>query len=81
MEATLFKEANQELLRPEYMTEEECGSLPVFTDGKECISKWKLSFKEKLHCLIHGFVQVRIMSGYTQPPIALQAEKSVFEKD
>jgi hypothetical protein len=40
MEPMKFEQANKELLKPQGMTDEECGSLPVFTDGKECISLW-----------------------------------------
>lgn len=63
-----FKEANKRLLRPSNMTDEECGPLFVFNDGKECISKWTMNWKERLHCLFSGFLWVRVVSGKTQPP-------------
>lgn len=74
-----FKESNKNLVRPIDMTEKECGSLSIYTDGNVCISQWKMTFKERIHCFFHGFIWVRIHSGSTQPPIALDAEKSIFE--
>lgn len=78
MDPMKFVEANKNLQKPHGMTDEECGPLPVFNDGKECISKWDMSLKERLHCLFRGFVWVRVFSGDTQPPILIQAEKTVF---
>jgi len=80
MDAINFKESTRRLTAPSNMTKEECRSLPVFSDGEVCISKWKLTWRERIHCLFHGYVWVRILSGNTQPPIALNAEKTVFEK-
>lgn len=39
-----FEESNVELQRPPNMTDKECRALPVFTDGKQCISKWRMSW-------------------------------------
>jgi hypothetical protein len=74
-----FKESNKELVKPENMTDQKCGPLPVFTNGNVCVSLWQMNFKERLHCFFHGFIWVQILSGNTQPPIAVHAEKSVFE--
>jgi hypothetical protein len=79
MEPIEFKEANKELARPSSMTDEECGPLPVFVDERECISKWNMTFSERIHCLFRGFVWVRVFSRNTQPPILIQANKTVFE--
>jgi len=79
MKPVNFKEANKRLFKPSNMTDEECKPLLVFSDGKECISKWTMNWKERLHCLFKGFVWVRIVSGKTQPPIVIQAEKTVFK--
>ncbi len=79
MNPASFKEANKNLLKPNNMTDEECGPLSVFTDGDECISKWKMSWKERFHCLFYGYIWARIFSGVTQPPIAINAVQSVFE--
>lgn len=42
MLAIKFKEANKNLSKPENMTDEECGSLWVYSDGRQCISCWRL---------------------------------------
>lgn len=45
MEATKFPQANKNLSKPDSMTDEECSNLWIFTDGKQCISCWKLNWK------------------------------------
>ena len=76
-----FKEANRELKKPDSMTDEECGSLCVFSDGEQCVSKWKMSWKERLFCLFFGYVWVYILSGKTQPPIFVDAKRTAFRTE
>ncbi len=66
-----FVEANKTLTKPEGMTEKQCQSLPVFTDGDVCISCWKFNLKERFEILLSGILWCRIRSGKTQPPIVL----------
>ena len=73
-----FKEANRELLAPKGMT--NCEPLPVHCDGGTCISKWTLGWRERLNVLIHGTIWLRVFSGKTQPPVSLQAAKTIFRK-
>ena len=80
MKPIKFEEANKNLLKPENMTDEECSSLWVHTDGRECISCWKLSFKQRLSALFYGKVWLSVLSGYTQPPVWLDCRKTVFLK-
>lgn len=80
MEPTKFKEANRDLLKPENMTDEECRSLPVYTDGRECISCWKMTWKDRIKALLYGKVWLSVLSGRTQPPVWLQCEKTVFSE-
>lgn len=80
MKPIKFKEANKNLLKPQNMTDEECSSLWVFTDGRECISCWKMSFKQRLSALIHGKVWLSVLSGHTQPPVWVDCAKTVFLK-
>ena len=75
-----FKEANGTLQKPESMTDEECQSLPVFRDGKQCISCWKLTWKEKLFILLYGRVWLSVFSGNTQPPVWLMGSRTCFNK-
>ena len=63
------------------MTDEECGTLPVFCYDETCVSCWRLSWKERLSALFFGTVWVWVWSGQTQPPIALRAKRTVFSKE
>ena len=74
-----FKEANAKLQKPESMTDKECKSLPVFRNGKQCISCWKPTLKERLSILSYGKIWLSVHSGNTQPPVWLKGEKTVFE--
>jgi hypothetical protein len=73
-----FKQANKTLLKPDSMTDKECSSLDILTDGKECISCWKPTWKERFSMLFFGCVWVWVVSGQTQPPISLWATKTIF---
>lgn len=75
-----FPEANKNLLKPESMTDEECSSLWVYTDGTQCISCWKMSIKQRLSALMHGRIWLSILSGKTQPPVWLDSGETVFVK-
>lgn len=76
-----FDEANKNLLKPESMTDEECSSLWVFTDGEQCISCWKLSVIQRIKALLFGKVWLSVLSGQTQPPVWLDCDKTVFKHD
>ena len=76
-----FKEANMILLKPESMTDEECRSLPVFIDGVECVSCWKLSWKERLSALVFGKIWLFVLNGKTQPPVRLACSDTVFTEE
>lgn len=75
-----FPEANKILLKPNSMTDEECRSLWVHTDGEQCISCWKLSFKQRLSALLFGRIWLSVHSGFTQPPVWVACEKTPFIK-
>ncbi len=72
MKPAEFTEQNKTLLRPPSMTDKECLSLPVFTDGRHCISLWQGSFRERVKFLFTGEMWFLIVSGQTQPPVKLQ---------
>ena len=80
MKAIKFKQANKNLLKPDSMTDEECSSLWVFTDGRQCVSCWKLNLKQRLSALFFGRIWLSVLSGYTQPPVWLDCTKTVFEE-
>lgn len=79
MEPISFPEANKNLQKPQGMTDEECGPLPVYNDGQQSISCWKMTWRERLSALIYGRVWLYVHYGLSQPPVALSATKTVFE--
>ena len=81
MKPVKFKEVNKNLLKPNSMTDEECSSLWVYSDGQQCVSCWKLGWKERLTALFFGKVWLGILSGNTQPPVWLACTDTVFEKE
>ena len=80
MKPMKFKEQTTVLSKPASMTDEECMPLPVFSDGEQCISCWKLSFIERFKVLFFGRVWLGLYSGKTQPPVWLSVNKTVFDE-
>jgi len=74
-----FEQANKNLLKPEGWTDEECRSLPVYSNEKELFSLWKMSWKERLSALFFGRVWLVVYSGVTQPPVELMAMRQLFK--
>ncbi len=76
-QAINFVGVNKVLGKPVDLTDAECGSLPVYSDGKVCVSCWELTDQEiedvvktrRMYCLV--------MSGYTQPPILLSPYRDI----
>jgi len=52
--------------------------LPVWSDGEQCVSCWKLTFRERLSVLIFGHVWLALLSGNTQPPACVVATRRYF---
>ena len=73
-----FSQANRTLAKPEIMTDEECGSLPVWSDNMQCVSLWKLNWRERLSVLLFGNVWLTVVAGESQPPVSLQAQRTIF---
>jgi len=77
-----FKEANRTLRKPDSMTDEECSSLDVYTDGESCLSCWRMNFLERLRALFFGRVWLWVVCGHgTLPPVALECKRSAFRKE
>lgn len=74
-----FKYQNKVLTAPAGNTD-VVDDLAVWTDGKECVSCWKLSLKERLMALLFGRVWVAVLFGNTQPPIYIEASRDFFEE-
>lgn len=80
MKPIKFKEANKNLLKPTNMTDAECSSLWVYSDARECISCWHMSWKQRIKALLWGNVWLSVLSGNTQPPVWLDCDKTVFKE-
>ena len=80
IEPIKFPEANKNLLKPNETTDEECRSLWVYCDGEQCISCWKLGWRERIFALFFGKIWLSVLSGNTQPPVWIDSRKTVFEK-
>jgi hypothetical protein len=74
-----FPQSIKVLQKPSKMTDKECLPLPVWSDGKKCVSCWKPSFIERLKILFTGKVWLGVVSGATQPPVFVSGE-AVFVK-
>ena len=74
-----FPQSTKVLQRPGTMSESECQSLPVWNDGKQCVSCWKPTIMERIKILLGGNVWLGVLSGKTQPPVFVTGER-VFEK-
>lgn len=59
-----FKQSTKVLQKPGTLSDSECGTLPVWCDGKQCVSCWKPSFKERINILFGGKVWLGVMSAF-----------------
>ena len=73
-----FPEQNKILQKPEIMIDDECGPLPIWNDGNECVSCWRPSIKERLSILLFGRIWLSVLSGETQPPVLIWARRNGF---
>ena len=56
-------------------------SLPIWTDGEQCVSCWRMSLRERLSALIFGRIWVAVLSGHTQPPICVNANRDYLQEE
>lgn len=78
MNPASFPESNRTLTAPSSMTSEQCADLPIWTDGNQCISCWKPTWKERLSILFFGRVWLTVVFGGSQPPVALSGRRDMF---
>ena len=60
--------------------EEEVLPLHVFSDGEQCISCWRLTWRERLSALLFGRVWLSVLGGTTQPPVWIWATREALRK-
>lgn len=68
-----FPEANKTLVAP--VGQPDVGPLRVWSDNQEVISCWTAPWRERLRFLVHGRLWLRVMSGYTAPPVAVEISR------
>ena len=73
-----FKQSTKVLQRSSEVTDDECSSLHVWSDGMQCVSCWKPSLSERISLVFGGKVWLGVASGSTQPPVFLSG-KNVFK--
>ena len=73
-----FPEANNTLQKPAGWTDEDCGPLPVFSDGKQSVSLWRPTWRERISVLVFGRVWLSVFAGSTQPPVSIWGTRRVF---
>lgn len=78
MEPAKFPQSNVTLKCPDEIDGQPCGDLPVYTDGKVCVSLWRLTWLDRLRALFYGNLWLYLWTGATQPPVGLIMDKTVF---
>lgn len=78
-EAIDFEGRNIVFIKPEGMTDEECGSLLAFTDGQQVISCWKLSEEELEEVKKTGVIWLSVWGQ--QPPVYLSSLSMLTSSD
>lgn len=85
MRPTKFEYANRELGAPEGEYSENVAGidpLPIWTDGEQCVSCWRMSWRERLSALLFGRIWLAVLSGSTQPPVCIEATRVyLYEED
>ncbi len=83
MQPISFKASNK-VLRPSdtvYSGDvREVTDLPIWTNGEQCVSCWKISWRERLSALLFGRVWLAVLSGETQPPVSIHAGKEYLKE-
>ena len=57
----------------------DIGNLDVWTDEVQCVSCWRMSWRERLSALLFGRVWVAVLSGKSQPPMYVEATRQYLE--
>jgi hypothetical protein len=83
MEPVKFKQSNKTLQPSRYKKPlsaevEAIDPLPIYTNGEQCVSLWKMTPRERLSALFFGKVWLQVLSGETQPPVCIRVRRSFF---
>ncbi len=64
-----FREATRIIERPANMTVEECGSMEIFQDSVQMVSRWQFSDEEIAELKLNGGKVYMQVMGQMHPPI------------
>lgn len=54
--------------------------LPVWSNGEQCVSCWRPTWRERLSILVFGRVWLSVLSRHTQPPAYVDGSRTHFER-
>lgn len=54
--------------------------LPIWTDGEQCVSCWRMSWRERLSALLFGRAWLALLSGETQPPAWIRVSREYLKE-
>ena len=80
MDPIPFPEQTKVLAPPREAMDPECIPLPVWTDGAQCVSCWRLTWRERFSALFFGRAWLSVYFGSSQPPVWVQAKRTVFDR-
>lgn len=79
MKALNFKQATHVLDKPQGL--KEYGKLPIHFQKPQCVSKWSVSFRERISILFFGTVFVGVFTDTPiQPPLWIKGKRNIFKK-
>ncbi len=78
MQPINFVGVNKVLSKPRSMTDGQCGSLPVYSNGQMCVSCWELNDQEIEAVVKTRILYIGVFSGQTQPPILVTPFKDLL---
>ena len=83
MKAAMFEHSNK-TLQPSGQSYSQnvtgVEPLPIWTNGEQCVSCWRMTWRERLSALVFGRVWIAVLTGETQPPICAEASRSYFRE-
>ena len=83
MEPIKFEQVNKTLPSVSYAKEyssevEGIAPLPIYTNSEQCVSCWQMSWRERFSALFFGRVWLQVLSGESQPPVCIRAQRTFF---
>lgn len=80
MKPIRFKQENKRLVTPRGLTDLNYGNISAYSDGRQCITLWRPSLRERLSILFFGRIWLSVFSGSTQPLIGVDGKRNMFPR-